>query len=114
MKKLVEDVSNLIKRESNSLTTKDLEKLGKLVEFVIIDDVVDAKLKGEDVTEIDLGLGTLYIKCDGDDVKTKLVLNDDFKNRIIASTKVEQSALDAKLNEALVTRIIHIYKDLIQ
>lgn len=112
MTKLIDDVYSLIKHETNSLTTKDLEKLSKLVEFVIIDAIVEAKLNATDIAEIDVGLGTLYIKCDSD-VKTKLVLNDSLKSRINECLKLDASDLDAKLNDAIVARITHIYKDLI-
>lgn len=113
MIKVTEDVYKLLKHENNSLTTKDLDKLEKLVEISIIEAAVEAKLAEENIAELDLGFGTLYIKCDGE-VKTKLVLADSFKERIVEYMKLNKSDLDAKLNEALVTRITHIYKDLLQ
>lgn len=112
MNKVIDDVYSLLKHEPNSLTQKDLEKLSKIVELVITDAVIESKLAEKDITELDFGFGKLYIKCD-EDVKVKFVLTDSFKSRLDACNKADTETLDAKLNEALVTRITHIYKDLI-
>lgn len=114
MTKITEDIYNLLKHESAGLTAKDLDKLAKLVELDIIDNVVETVQAKKDITEISLSFGTLYIKYSDGDIKFKLVPSEEFKKQISECVAAGTSALDAKLNDALVARINHIYKDLIQ
>lgn len=106
MRQLLNDLSIL-----TTISVRDLKKLLEKSTLCIADAVNDSKIKNEDITSIDIGVGTLYVKIIGNEVKYKFVGND-YLNKILIEATKENNKLENKLEKTLVDRITNLYKEL--
>ena len=106
MYNLSEDLSNL-----TTIPTSALSKLSDKSVFCICNDVEESILKEENVADIDLGIGTLQILVDGNDLKYRFIpsktLDINVKNTVIN----KKNPLTATVEESLVKRILNTYKN---
>lgn len=106
MYNLSEDLSNL-----TTIPTSALSKLSDKSVFCICNDVEESILKEENVADIDLGIGTLQILVDGNDLKYRFIpskaLDINVKNTVIN----KKNPLTAAVEESLVKRILNTYKN---
>ena len=106
MYNLSEDLSNL-----TTIPTSALSKLSDKSVFCICNDVEESLLKEENVADIDLGIGTLQILVDGNDLKYRFIpsktLDINVKNTVIN----KKNPLTAAVEESLVKRILNTYKN---
>lgn len=79
---------------------------------LLANGVYETKLTGENITDIDLGLGVLYIKADGAEVKYKFVPSASLENSIRAALSKDYSPLVKNLDTSLVSHLLDTYKDL--
>lgn len=106
MYSLIEDLSNL-----TTIPTSALSKLSDKSVFCICNDIEESILKEERVTDIDLGIGTLQVLVDGNDLKYRFIpsrsLETNMKNTIIN----KKNPLTITVEESLVKRILNTYKN---
>lgn len=111
----MENSHNMI-TDLNTLTTipeKNLTKLFKKIEAIICEAVVEDSLAASsDITEIDIGIGTLYIKHDTVDLKYKFKPSSSLANALVGSLTENKNPLADILTEALSTKFTDLYKDL--
>lgn len=104
---LVKDMSTL-----TTLSEKTINKFFKKISFCIAEAVHEAKIKGEELTEINIGFGTLYIKNDPDNVKYKFIPSNELDDGVKNTLKYDRNILEDVLNEALAKKFAEVYKDL--
>lgn len=98
------------------LTTIPISSLQKLVSksiYCICNCVEENKLKNENLTEINLGIGCLYINVVNNNVEYKFVPNKKLEEAIRNTLVEGKNPLTDRLEESLVNKILHVYKNLI-
>lgn len=108
MNNLKEDLSTLT---NTSETLYD--KLLKNIIYIINDYIYNNIINNINLTEIDIGIGTLYIKYENDEIKYKFIPNTKF-NKSIENTLInKQNLLVTALEANLSDKIKNIQKELI-
>lgn len=105
---LIQDVSKL-----TAVSQITLNKLANIVSLCICNDVYESILKNEAVTEIKLGIGTLLIKNENNNILYKFIPNQKLENQLIDTIKTKQSPLILDLELSLKDKIETVYKELL-
>lgn len=107
MHELLKDVSTI-----TTIPKLTLESINESTIICMCHDILEDKLSGADISELDIGIGILYIKLD-DDIKFKFVPNSKFENIIKTTLEDNTSPLISKAENILKTKVIKTYKDLL-
>jgi hypothetical protein len=108
MNNLIEDISKL--------TTIPDNVLYKLVEkslYCISDAVEDTVLEQKKIVEIDIGIGTLYLELNAENVRYKFVPNKELESAIKDTIINKRNLLKDALETTLITKITNTYKELL-
>lgn len=105
---LIEGLSTLTTIEESAL-----ERLVKLSECIIVDEVVEGIKQEKDIIDIDIGIGTLFINFTGDALKFKFAPNAKFEEEIIKACVHKVNLLDNRVEATLKAKIVNTYKDLL-
>lgn len=108
MNNLIEDISKL--------TTIPDNVLNKLVSksFYCISDIIeDAILENKKVVEIEIGIGTLYLELNSDNVRYKFIPNKELESAVKNTIINKRNLLQDTLELILVNRVTDTYKELI-
>lgn len=108
MTNLVEDVATL-----TTINKKSLQKLLDIAVYCINETIEEDVLASNGVSEIDLGIGELYIQYVNNELKFKFIPSAKLKEGIIDTIKGKQNNLEITLEKTLVDKITHTYKDII-
>ena len=108
MNSLIEDISAL-----TSIPVNTLDKLKKKTIYCICDSIEETKLRGEDTTVIDMGIGILYIKEEGDIVKYRFTPSKTLENSINTTLIEGKNPLVDTIEKSLVKRVTDTYKQYI-
>lgn len=95
-----------------TIPEKALNKLTEKIIYCINEAVEESVLAEEEITEIDVGIGILYIKNDKEEPKFKFIPNDDFKESVGNTLNNRLNSLEDTLNNSLVTKITDAYKNI--
>ena len=98
----------------STLTTIPIVSLNDLVKnsiYCICDSLEDAKLGNEEVTEIDIGIGTLTIKLKDNRVQYRFIPSKQLESNITSTIIEGKNVLVATAEENLVDRITNAYKN---
>jgi hypothetical protein len=106
MTKLLDDLCCL-----TTVATYNMTQLRKLSESIIGHAVSEGVLDNEEIVEIDIGIGTLYIKIE-DDIKYKFIPSDKLSSVVKQAVETRTSPLNTEIDETLGKRIMNTYKDL--
>lgn len=90
-----------------------LEKLADKAAICISDSVLEALNNKEPQTEIDIGIGNLYIKLESNAVKYKFIPNKHLDQLICQTLITRESPIINQLDKALKERIEATYKELL-
>ena len=107
---LIEDLSTL-----TAISVKNLNKLVKKATYCVCDSVQESIALDEEITIVDLGIGTLYIKNLGlDDGTVKYHFEPSPSlNKALKSTIVnKKNPLENLIVETLGERLMDVYKNL--
>ena len=105
---VIEDVSTL-----TTIAQKDIVKFLKKFIYAICCGINESDLSEEDITEADIGIGTIYIKHDkSSDISYKFVPCKYLQKSIENTLKDGKSPFEDDLNSALVNKFTNVYKDL--
>ena len=107
MSNIVKDVSTL-----TTIPEKTLNKVGQKFIYSICEQIQEDLLEEREMSELDLGLGILYIKYVGDEIKYKFVPNPDLEKAVYNTVVKKLNLMESALNEALAKKFIDVYKDL--
>jgi hypothetical protein len=81
-------------------------------EAVICHAFLESIKNKDDYAEIDIGIGSLYIKSTEDGIKYKFVPSDHLSAVVETTSRTKKSPLGLKVDEVLGRRIMNTYKDL--
>ena len=104
---LLEDISNL-----STVAITNLNKLTSLSEDVIGHAVLEAILNKDNMVEVDIGIGLLYILISEDEIKYKFIPSTKVQNSVELAVNKKKSKLIERVDEVLGRRIMNTYKDL--
>lgn len=102
-------------KDTSILTTipeKSIKKILDKMVYSINEAVAEARITGEQMVEMDIGIGFLYIQLEDDSIRYRFIpserLEETVKNTFISKQNLLEDVLDA----SLVNKIKNIYKDL--
>lgn len=104
---LVTDLSTI-----TTIPVSTLEKLYDKQQLCILHKVSENEKRGEPITYVDIGPGTLYIKHENDELRYKFIPSKSFEKDLKEVILSGQSPLITKAEEALKDKITNTYKDL--
>ena len=105
---LIEDLSIL-----TTIPTKNLTSLFNKMEYCIVDTVKENYLQNNDLTEIDIGFGKLYIKKEENNLRYKFTPSDELTKALSNLFKNKLNLLEFQLEKSLVDKITNVYKELL-
>lgn len=108
MYNILEDIEKL-----TNVPQKYLNKFVDASNSAICDHINTSIVNGEEYTDIDIGIGTLVILSDGNELKYKFVPSKQLENNIYTTVVKGKNPLNKKLETSLVDRITKLYKDLL-
>lgn len=108
MRDLIEDISKLT-TISDSVLNKLVDKAFYCISDAIEDDILEQKK----VTEIDIGIGTLYLELNSENVRYKFIPNKKLESAVKDTVVNKKNLLKDTLEMTLVTRITNTYKELL-
>lgn len=110
-------MSNLI-QDMSILTTipeKTLAKFFRKMIFCICEEIKENILdenSDKEITEVDIGIGKLYIKAVGAEVKYKFEPSEYMQKAVIATVTEKENPLANFLDKALGKKFVNLYKDI--
>lgn len=111
----IDTVNNLIV-ELNALTsvsTKFLKKLLEATIYSITSAVEEAHLENKTIVDVDIGIGTLVIGFDNDEVKYKIIPSAKLNVAVVDALQDKMTTLELKLEQSLIEKAQNTYKDLL-
>ena len=107
MSKLIEDVSKL-----TTIPEKSIDKLMQKFIYCICEQIQEDILENKEISELDLGIGILYIKYEGDSIRYKFIPSQVLEKAVYNTVVKKLNLMETALNEALAKKFIDVYKDL--
>ena len=108
MTKIIDDLATLTTISQNALVN-----LNEKTHSCICHSVCESMLEGKPLTEIDLGIGILYIKCEEDQIKYKFIPSKKLEESVAQTIKYKASPIVYQVESALKDRIESTYKNLL-
>lgn len=108
MEKLINDLSVLTNVSINSL----YELLDK-ANLIIAHDVFENLKEKNPTTTIDIGVGSLYIKLEGENIKYKFIPSKNLEDLVCKTVSSGSSPITNRVDLVLNKRIEQTYKDLL-
>lgn len=108
MNKLIEDLSIITTISQHALTNLNEKSIA-----CISHSVCESLLSGNNITEIDIGIGILYIKCEVDQIKYKFIPSSKLEESVVHTVKHKKSPVQYCIETSLKDRIETTYKNLI-
>lgn len=103
---LIEDLSTL-----TTIPALNLGQLSKKAIYCICDSVDSSILKGENLVDINIGIGTLSILVDNDVIQYRFVPSNSLESNIKKTVVEGKNPLVEKAEKLLAKKIIDTYKD---
>ena len=107
MTNIVNDVATL-----TTIPEKSLNKLEQKFIYAICEQIQEDILEDKEMSELNIGLGTLYIKYVGSEIKYKFVPSSELEKSVYNTVVKKLNSMETSLNEALAKKFIDVYKDL--
>ena len=104
---IVKDVAEL-----SEVKEKTLLNLLDEANLCISDAIYESLAKGEDVTELDIGIGTLYILVEGADLRYKFFPNNSLQTIVKTTIKTKSNQLTKTADSSLIAKVSKTYKEL--
>ena len=108
MVNMIENLSTL-----TTIPEKYLTKLFDKIYYVMSDAVVETALLDKEITEIDIGIGTLLISANKSEIKYKFVPNKKLEQTIKSAVINKRNILANTLESNIVDKITDTYKTFI-
>lgn len=105
---LIEDLSTL-----STVAVTNLQKLTSLSEDVISHAIMEAMLNKDPISEVDIGIGSLYILISAEEIKYKFIPSSKLQNIVKRTVHTKKSHLTQHVDEVLGRRIMDTYKDIL-
>lgn len=107
-RKLSTDLSKL-----SNIDEATIDRILELCTAIVGNATYEALLQNDEITEIDLGFGTLIIKAESADVKMKFIPSDALSNELKEINQGGEPSLKLKLEKSVVAKLIDNYKQIV-
>lgn len=96
-----------------NISKLSLDNLSEKSNYCISHTILECIESKDNQSEIDIGIGKLYIRIEEDQIKYKFIPSKKLEEMIAFTAKNKQSPLLNKLDSALADRIENAYKSMI-
>ena len=105
---------NLIKDLSTTtcIPVSVLNRVSGISNLLVCDDVLKSLQSGEQICQIDIGLGTLAIAVIDDTIKYKFIPSKVLDMKLKDTINSGESQLKTSLEQSLADKLVKAYKDL--
>lgn len=107
MKDIVEDINTL-----TSIPRANIAKLMQKISWLITNAVYESKQKGEDLTELNLNFGKLYILKSGDKLKYRFQPSKKLESALIDVFTKDTEPVAEEAENAVTETLLRAYKEL--
>lgn len=90
-----------------------LNTISDLSTDIVSEFIYESLLEMDSIIEIDIGIGSLIIKCNLSGIDFKFVPCDQLKDNIVTIEKTKKSPLKLKLKKSLRAKLVETYKEII-
>lgn len=104
-----------INDDVSALTTIPVQTLNKLSakqEQCIAHAVYETKIKHDEISEIDVGYGTIHICISEDEIKYRFTPSNSLETLIVKAIKNDKSPLVTAIEDRLREKILNVYKEM--
>ena len=108
MNKLAEDIACL-----TTIPVSALLDLEKLYGDCLVHNIYENLICGNNPIEVDIGIGTLYIKLEDANIKYKFIPSKNLEETVAQTIRTKTSPVTIAVNTALRKRIENVYKQLL-
>ncbi len=108
MTDILDDVSTL-----TMIPKESLIKLSDKMIWCICNQIEEDKLKTNDISELDIGIGTLLIQNEEDTIRYKFIPSDALESSVIKTINDGTNPLKERLEKRLIQKILNTYKTII-
>ena len=105
---LIDDLSELY-----NIPKASLSKIKDTIIILLAQYTKEVQKEKESVLEVDIGIGSLYIKIDAEQVEYKFIPNKKTQKSISDCLQANKDPLQIKIEESFKKRIKEIYKELL-
>lgn len=107
-------MSNLNEKLSilTTIPEKSLSKLTEKSYYVVSDIILEDIMNDKDVSEIDIGIGTIIIQHSGDSIKYKFIPSKNLDMTVKSTIINKKNTLEYILEQTLKDKVTNTYKDL--
>lgn len=107
-------MSNLNEKLSilTTIPEKSLSKLTEKSYYVVSDIILEDIMNDKDVSEIDIGIGTIIIQHSGDSIKYKFIPSKNLDITVKSTIINKKNTLEYILEQTLKDKVTNTYKDL--
>lgn len=105
---IVEDVSKI-----TTIPKSYLDKLNEKAVWCICDGIQDELIQGNNIIELDIGIGTLLISSEQENIRYKFIPSEYLEKSINETVTYEHSPLQDQLEQSLINKIVNTYKDIL-
>ena len=89
-----------------------LKKLTETLIHIICNNLLEDVLEDKELSEFDIGLGTLYIKHDIDGIKYKFVPNGLLTSNVKDTVNKKLNLMENALTDKITKKLLEVYRDL--
>lgn len=107
MNKLEESISKL-----TTIPKDAMSDIFTLTDEIICDEFLNCIDEGEDVSVVDVGIGTLSIMLVDGGIEYKFIPSEELEKMMVSTVESENSPLVNHLNREITKRVITKYKNL--
>ena len=107
---------NSIVNDLAAITTIPMNSLQKLKEkevYLICNAAEESALQGKSITEVNIGIGNLIILIEGGYITYKFTPSSKLEKSLVSTITNKKNPLTNELEEALASRVIKTYKDML-
>ena len=90
-----------------------LDKLTTELQYVICHSIEESSLQSENITKIDIGIGTLLISVEDEGVRYKFIPSSSLEQTVKWTILNHKSPIIHQVEEALKDKVMNVYKELL-
>lgn len=105
-----------VSKDMSIITTipeANIDKLFEKMEWCICNSIEETLLNSEKISEINIGIGYLYILTEEGNIKYKFVPSKHLEDNIKATYNNGKNPLTLNIEDSLIKKITNVYKELL-
>ena len=104
---VIQDISKI-----TTIPVRTLDKLVSKIDWCICDAIEESRMIGEELTKVDIGVGTLCISVKDDSIEYKFLPAPKLEKYVIDTVINKKNPMVVNLEQTFVNRITKTYKDM--